>query len=205
MAAKGDWRGKGMTRKFVPFLPPGNPQDIKDTARFVERSRTFEARIADVEAVAREILQFAKFDKKGALILTEDEEDSPAHFAERILRLIIAVRAAIKRGDADEAAFFSVTLGGLITEHDMKVDYEKTWAKGVKFDEGPKQPRLDLLARLIDAALVELGRDAKTTKVLGHIKGESAIQDVDPDDSTISWREGPRKNDHVQSVPKPCI
>jgi hypothetical protein len=111
----------------VPFLPPGNPQDIKDTARFVERSRTFEARIADVEAVAREILQ--PYDKNERFIA---EEDSPPDFAQRILKLIKVVRAAIKRGDADEATFFAVTLGGLITESDLKVEHEAAWETGDK-------------------------------------------------------------------------
>jgi hypothetical protein len=131
VAVKGARRGTGITAKVVPALVAGDAEDTRGALHDPVRDRTFEKRIANFEAVAKEILKTAKFDK-GALILTEDEEDTPAHFAERILRLISVVRAAIKRGDADEATFFAVTLGGLITESDLKVEHEAAWETGDK-------------------------------------------------------------------------
>ena len=69
------------------------------------------------------------------------------------------------------------------------VQNEAPLFKGIRFTDGPKQPRRDLLAKLIDDALIKLGRDAKPVQVLGHIKKNAAVQDVDPDDLTIFWRD----------------
>jgi hypothetical protein len=68
-----------------------------------------------------------------------------------------------------------------------------TLHRGQQFEAGPKQPRRDVLARLIDEALAKLGRDATTSAVLHHIEGAEAVQEIDYGAWKIYWRGGGRE------------
>jgi hypothetical protein len=61
-----------------------------------------------------------------------DETDSPADFAERIIRNHQIAQAAIKRGDADAAARFAYEVGVLATQAKMKRDWEAHALRGKK-------------------------------------------------------------------------
>lgn len=63
--------------------------------------------------------------------------------------------------------------------------------RGQPMIDGPKKDRRDGLARLIDEALATLPPRAIAKDVLAKcvaIDGGKIIQEVDPDDATISWR-----------------
>jgi hypothetical protein len=64
--------------------------------------------------------------------------------------------------------------------------------KGLKFSGGHGRRR-DVLTRAIDEALAQLGRNARTNPVLDHIRTAPGIQDIDPDDNTIVWRDAQRQ------------
>jgi hypothetical protein len=90
--------------------------------RFDPRA-SFEAWIAEVEIATRSILKEAGFDPDRPVITSTDEdEQTPAYYADAILWHVKRARSAIAKGDASRAAYFAVRLGYLVCEHDMKAN-----------------------------------------------------------------------------------
>jgi hypothetical protein len=129
-------RGSGMTQRFEEYLPLNNSTSATSVKQTLERAAehaTFEGWIREPEMVARDILSRAKRDESGALILIED--DTPQHYAERILALTNKVRGMIEHGVAADAAYLALKLGYLICQADMKFEHEPTWITGRKVRE----------------------------------------------------------------------
>jgi hypothetical protein len=190
MAVRGISRGSGITKRVVPALSGDmRAADMGQTLLYTAGGGSFEGWIREPEAMARTILQGAGHDpdRPGSVAA---EDDTPVDYSARILRLIQIVRGAIKRGNAEEAARFSLQIGWLACEHDFKVDWEKpAWRA---FIEGPKRDRSDALGRLIDKALGgRKGRKASFAEVLGHLRAEQGngiVQEIDEDEEKIYWR-----------------
>jgi transposase len=103
-----------------------NAKDIADTLHYAASQASFEAWIAEVEIATRSILKEAGLDPDRPVITSRDEdEQTSAYYADRILWHIKRARSAIAKGDARRAAYFSVRLGYLVCEHDMKA-YDDT-------------------------------------------------------------------------------
>ena len=112
-------RGTGITARDVLVLN-GSASDIRDTLRYADSRASFEGWIKEVEESARAILAAT----------SDQSDDSPAHYAQRIVRHIGIVRAALAKGDAGEAAYYAVMLGHLVCEAYMKLMYERFTVMG---------------------------------------------------------------------------
>ena len=115
--------GSGITRRAALWLM-GDATDMGDTLRHASSSANFESWICEPETEARAILE------KSAP--TAPENDEPADFAQRIVRIIQLARGAIDRGDAAGAAHFAVMLGHTVASAEMKAAFERDAARGWK-------------------------------------------------------------------------
>src|SRR5262249_2450671 len=81
----------------------GTPEDMRDTIAHAASQASFESWIREVESNAKAILAGSP-----APTSTDYDNQTPAYYAQYILRRISLVRAAIRRNDPAEAAFYSV-------------------------------------------------------------------------------------------------
>ena len=190
-------RGTGMLQEWVPTLTGDmSAADVRDTLSHVARAASFEGWIADVEAYARNILGEAGHDpERPGCMLTPVEDGSTLVIAHELLRLIRIARSAIKEQDAAYAAYISLRIGCLACKHDLRVQWERSALRGRSFIEGPKAKRTDALARVIDDALRERGRNASIEEVLDHLRGQTMIVDEIDEQGTIYWKTRGREKE----------
>jgi hypothetical protein len=173
--------------------------DVGLADEHVPAAEALESSISAVEAWAFGILKAAGIEVKSSKALelaVKREHADPVHWAlmsihhAQRLRHSVGI-AATKSEEAKRQAiwaasrmwqFCSAAFSGKFVQN------EEPLFKGNQFTEGPKQPRRDLLAKIIDDALIELGRNAKAIEVLSHIKLNPAVQEVD-EERTIWWRD----------------
>jgi hypothetical protein len=188
MAVRFVRRGRGITERGVPVLARDmTAADVRDTLRFAAEAGSFEGWMREPEAFARAVLEAAGHDpdKPGKV---SAEDDTSEDYAARIWQWLQRARRAIACGNASEAALAGVQIGVLVCEHDMKAEHEPSALRGKSFIDGPKRPRRDKLAELIDGAFRELGRDATADGMLNHIRDAKAVVQEVEEDRTIHWR-----------------
>jgi hypothetical protein len=108
-----------------------------------------------------------------------------------IASAIVTIRFRLRAGQIVEADMALDRLGRNLDFVEQHLT-EPIFQKGLKFS-GEHGPRRDAITRLIDEALNELGRKASAKEVLDQIRAAPSIQDIDPDDNTIVWRDAQRK------------
>jgi hypothetical protein len=125
----------------------GSFEDQRDTIRYAESQSTFESWASKVEPAVKEILASSP-----PLTGNDFEHQTPASYAQLILRRIRLVRAAIRAADAEQAAHHAVRLGLLVCEADMKEDADKRYdrrlfsAQGGRRNKDRHSPRNRLMA-----------------------------------------------------------
>lgn len=130
MAVQRARRGFGFSQQEVPVLA-GSVADMRETLEHAASQASFEAWIAEVETQAQSIL-------KGADTAESMVEDSPVHFATRILRHLQLARGAIKRKNASQAAYYAALLGHLVCLADLKFEWESVAIGGAGSRRGSK-------------------------------------------------------------------
>jgi hypothetical protein len=112
--------------------------------------------------------------------------DSEVWYAAKILEQIADWRGAMNGGNVDQITHEALHLGVLLREADIRFVHGGTIDRGERFEDGPKEPRRDLLTRLIDESLARLGKNATAKKIWEDIEGRPGIQEAT--DQIIHWR-----------------
>ena len=111
------YSGEDMAPAFAAFARRWN-------ADLAEGGGQFGALVLELERICASILADA-----GSGLFPED---SIENYAKRILRMIDLTKAAIARGNADEAARMAVDVGRLVTEAKIKGSWERHALRGEK-------------------------------------------------------------------------
>jgi hypothetical protein len=182
-------RGTGIMQERVPTLSGEMSRtDLRDTLNYVANGASFEGWVAEVERYARKILAEAGHDpERPCGMPTPVEDGSTLAIAHEVLRWIRIARNNIKQGNAADAGFAGIRIGCLVREHDFSVEWEAPALRGKAFIEGPKAPRTDALARLIDDALRQLAHDASTKAILDHVQARTTIVHEVDGEGTVYW------------------
>lgn len=112
--------------------------------------------------------------------------DSEVWYAAKIVEQIADTRRAINGRNVDQIVHDALHLGALLREADIRFVHGGTIDRGERFEDGPKEPRRDLLTGLIDRALTRLGADASADTILRDINGKPGVQEIT--DRAILWR-----------------
>jgi hypothetical protein len=130
MAIRTKQTGSKGTRRDQLVLT-GSPEDMRDTIAHAASQASFESWVSGVEPCAKEILAGCPEPSSA-----DYDNQTPAYYAQSILRRISLIRAAIRRNDPAEAAFYSVQLGNLVCEANMKSDADKAYDQMLSGREG---------------------------------------------------------------------
>jgi hypothetical protein len=160
MVIRRRWRGTGLTKR--PEIVLGGRETLQYLAD-QHRPSPFEGQMRRAETWARDVLAKAGHEAKEldyktlSLIASKADEDGKADseedFAARILGLYLKVRAAIKGGDAGEAAIQGVRLGEEINRLETKEQHEATWRTGDKQRRALGSSRANAVARIVKTKL----------------------------------------------------
>ncbi len=161
-----------MTTKFGPG--PINKPQAQQFARGMNWIKV-SARLKHIEGVAMGIIDYPS--------------DPRNTDAKRLLDLVDQIRREYKSGF--EISGKLIELEALCAASNKRTT-EPMVSKGLAFSS-PKPERRDALAKLAFRALKKLGQSATAKMVLDEMVLRDmgkVIQDIDPDDNTISWKNG---------------
>jgi hypothetical protein len=116
-------KGSGITTRLVPTWNLADPADLAS----MPLPNDYEAHARPVVKRAKAVLRLAK--KNGRRWGRED--DSPESYAQRIVDSDSMVRYYIQKGNAVGAARFALVVGGLVSEAQMKFQWERSALQGL--------------------------------------------------------------------------
>ena len=134
MAVRYTRRGSGITRRPVLALS-GTGRDIGATLRRAADTRTFEGISREIEEWARTILKEAGIDPDHRQC-EKVADDSPEDYCDRVLTWIDHARHARSTNDFDNYGRAVYVVGMLVSEYNLKTDWETPALAGKKSLEG---------------------------------------------------------------------